>query len=133
MTRLLWRAFSLARAARCAALAASVVFLLSVAADHARAYDVEPDSSGNRLYVLLWHGNLVASLDSIDIVVVMPAFTSPATAIYIPPSVPANSGLLAGFSFDVSQVATGISGDALVTLTGTVAGAACIALRLRRF
>ncbi len=122
LKHLLWSAFSLGRPLRRVLAAASVVFVLSAAADHACAYDVEPDSSGNRLYVLLWHGNLAASLDSINVLVDMPGFTSTATADYVPTSVPADSGLLAGFSFDVLGVATGTSGDAVVTVTGTVAG-----------
>lgn len=107
--------------------AVRVALLLAVAPDPALAFDIEPDSVGNRLYVLLWHGNLSASLDSVGVVVTMPSFTSATTPLHVPTTVPAASGRLAGFSFDVLPVATGLSGDAVVTVTGTVAGTPVLA------
>lgn len=97
--------------------------LLGAAPMVANANPIEADSQGNRLYVLLAHRNLHSSLDGVSVTVAMPSFTSPGTSLHTPTSVPSDSARLAAFSFDVDPgVPLGTAGEALVSISGTVAG-----------
>lgn len=88
----------------------------------APAHPVEEDSLDNRLYVLLWHQDLLHPLDVTSVTLTLPSCCSGATSVHIPPQVPADSGRLAVFEFDVNPATLGFTGNAVVTVSGTVNG-----------
>ena len=89
----------------------------------ARAHLVEENSLNNRLHVLLWHSNPLDPFVVSSVSVAMPAFTSAATSVHTPAQVPPDSSRLAAFAFNVNAgVGIGTTGNALVTVNGTVAG-----------
>jgi len=88
----------------------------------AAAYEVESDSAGNSIYVLLINENPIASFDSVSVSEDLPAFVSTATASIVPASVPAQGSDLAAVSFDVGAVALGSTGDLTLTVSGNAAG-----------
>lgn len=101
-----------------------VSFVLTAApAGPAGAYEVEGDSAGNTVYVLLWNAHPTAVFDSISISETLPAFVSQATASIIPAAVPAHGSDLAAVDFDVAAGATlGATGDLTITVSGSTSG-----------
>ena len=91
----------------------------------ATAFDVESDSVGNRLYIVVWNRDAGASLDAIQVNVGAASFTTTPTPVSIPTSVPPDEGRLAGFDFDVLPSAMlGNSDSVSISITGTVQGVA---------
>lgn len=89
----------------------------------ASSYDVEVESTGNAVFVLLRNLHPTADFDSIAIDQDMPAFVSQATASIIPASVPATKSDLAQIDFDVAPTAIlGSTGDITLTVSGNAAG-----------
>ena len=88
----------------------------------AQAYEVEADSLGNQVFILLTNGNPAASFDTITVSNNAPGMVSSATASIIPTSVAINSSDLAALDFDIaSSAALGTSGDLIVTVSGQAA------------
>ncbi|MCH2170706.1 hypothetical protein MK489_07965 [Myxococcota bacterium] len=97
--------------------------LLWVVSDRAAAYEVEPDSTGNAIYILLWNAHPCADFESIHISDGLPAFVSVATASILPASVPAATSDLAAVEFDVgSSASLGAMGSITLTVSGSSAG-----------
>lgn len=91
----------------------------------AQAYEVEADSLGNQVFILLTNGNPAASFDTITVSNNAPGMVSSATASIIPTSVAINSSDLAALDFDIaSSAALGTSGDLIVTVSGQADGQA---------
>lgn len=84
----------------------------------AGAFDVEVDSVGNRLYVIIANPNPTTSLDQIGITVTWPAEVSSPTIVYSPNLVPSMSSAIAGFSFDVGSAGLGSLGPIELDLSG---------------
>lgn len=105
-----------------ASLALSVI-LLGDWASLAAAYDVEADSTGNKVYILLINDNPATSYDSITINNAPPGIVTSASASIIPGSVAAGGSDLAALDFDIAAAAAlGASGDLMITVGGSVVG-----------
>lgn len=96
--------------------------LVALLVGPAAAYQVEADSAGNSIYVLLINDNPSASFDSVSVSEDLPGFVSSATASIVPASVPAQGSDLALVDFDVGAVALGSTGDLTLTVSGNAAG-----------
>ncbi len=96
--------------------------LVALLVGPAAAYEVESDSAGNSIYVLLINENPSASFDSVSVSEDLPGFVSSATASIVPASVPAQGSDLALVDFDVGAVALGSTGDLTLTVSGNAAG-----------
>lgn len=89
------------------------------------SYNVEVDSTNNKIYILLINDNLAASYDSITINNVPPGIVTSASASIIPASVAAGGSDLVAVNFDIDPNAVqGTSGDLTLTVSGTVDGQA---------
>lgn len=110
---------SLAVKALARLLLAGITILL---ANLARAYDVEPDSFGNRIYILLDNPNAGAVYHSVSVSGTPPAFVSNISASIIPASIPGGRSRLAAVDFDVSTAAAGSSADLVLSVSATAAG-----------
>ena len=89
----------------------------------AGAYEVEADSVGNTIYVLLLNEQPSASFDSVSISENLPGFVPTASASIVPASIPAQGSDLAAVDFDVAAaVALGSTGDLTLTVSGTASG-----------
>ncbi|MDG2035541.1 MAG: hypothetical protein P8J42_02905, partial [Pseudomonadales bacterium] len=87
------------------------------------AYDVEANSDGNKVYILLVNDNPATSYDAITINNVPPAIVSSASATIIPASVAAGGSDLAALEFNVaSNAQLNTVGDLSITVTGSVGG-----------
>lgn len=99
----------------------AIVALASLGASMASAYDVEANSTGNKVYILLVNDNPATSYDTITINNVPPAIISSASATIIPASVAAGSSDLAALTFNVSSNAQlNAVGDLSITVTGSI-------------
>lgn len=108
--------------ARRRALLLALAFVACLA-EHAAAYEVEADSVGNTVYVLLLNEQPSASFDSVSISENLPGFVPTASASIVPVSVPAQGSDLAAVDFDVAAaVALGSTGDLTLTVSGSAAG-----------
>ena len=97
--------------------------LLAFQAGPASSYDVETDSAGNAVFVLLHNLHPTADFDSISVDQDLPGFVSQAAASIVPASVPAAKSDLAKIEFDVAPTAVlGSSGDIAITVSGNAAG-----------
>ena len=106
-------------------LASVVLGLLVVMAGPGvvRAYDVEADSVGNSIYVLLRNLHPTAVFSSVSLGSELPAFVPQAAASIVPASVPASGSALAALTFDVAAgTPLGSAGDLELTVSGTAAG-----------
>lgn len=113
MSRRSWRTFALVAAGAALATPSAV------------AFDVEPDSLGNRLYVVVWNRDSSASLEAVQVSVGAASFTTTPTPVSVPTSVPPDEGRLAGFDFDVLPSASIGQNDSLsISITGTLQGVA---------
>lgn len=89
----------------------------------ARAYQVEADSVGNSIYVLLRNMHPTAVFSSVSLGSGIPSFVPQATASIVPSSVPASGSALAALTFDVAAgTPLGSTGDLELTVSGTAAG-----------
>lgn len=87
------------------------------------AYDVEADSIGNKVYILLINDNPTASYDSIAINYLPPGIVTSASASIIPASVAAGGSDLAALDFDIDPSAVlGASGNLDITVIGSING-----------
>lgn len=85
----------------------------------ATAHEVEADSAGNAVYILLRNQNPSDAYDAISIDEALPNFVAQASATIVPPSVPANGSSLAAIEFDVEAGAVlGSTGDLTITVSG---------------
>ncbi|MBT8446272.1 MAG: thrombospondin type 3 repeat-containing protein [Gammaproteobacteria bacterium] len=92
-------------------------------ANQSMAYDVEPDSTGNSIYVLLLNENPGAVFHSITLGNEVPSFVAGATATIVPATVPGGGSDLAALEFDVIPGATiGASGVLTLTVSGLAVG-----------
>ena len=90
---------------------------------HALAYDVETDSTGNAVYMLLLNENPGAVFHSITLGDSSPGFVTAATATIVPETVLGGGSDLAALEFDVIPGATiGSTGDLVLTVSGLAAG-----------
>jgi hypothetical protein len=105
------------------ALAALLAAVLAASPKRAEAYDVETDSTSNKIFVLLRNLHPSAAFESIAISHDLPAFVSQANASIVPASVPATGSDLAAIDFDIDAGATvGSIGELTVTITGSASG-----------
>lgn len=89
----------------------------------ARAYQVEADSVGNSIYVLLRNMHPTAVFSSVSLGSGIPSFVPQATASIVPSSVPASGSALAALTFDVAAgTPLGSTGDLELTVSGTASG-----------
>jgi hypothetical protein len=87
------------------------------------AYDVEADSVGNSIFLLLTNATGNASYDTISVANTVPSFVSYSTASIVPASVSANGSDLAALEFSVDAAAPlGATGSIIVTVSGMVSG-----------
>ncbi|MBT8140217.1 MAG: hypothetical protein KJP25_10645 [Gammaproteobacteria bacterium] len=106
------------------ALAGLVMILIGSGALPARAYDVEANTTGNKVYMLLLNDNPGAVYHSISIADNAPVFVSSTTASIVPGSVAGGGSDLAALEFNIAAGASnGASGDLTVTVSGLAAGA----------
>ena len=95
--------------------------LASLGSAFTLAYDVEANSAGNKVYILLVNDNPATSYDGITINNVPPAIVSSASATIIPASVAAGSSDLAALEFNVaSNAQLNTVGDLSITVTGSI-------------
>lgn len=87
------------------------------------AYDIEADSVGNSIFLLLTNAAGNASYDTISVANTVPSFVTSATASIVPASVSANGSDLAALDFSVDPAALlGATGSIIVTVSGMVSG-----------
>ena len=97
--------------------------ITSLWASFSLAYDVESNSTGNKVYILLVNDNPATSYEAITINNVPPGIVSSASASIIPASVAGGSSDLAALTFDVStSAALNASGNLSITVTGSLNG-----------
>lgn len=107
----------------CLASVALGLVVVMVAPGVARAYQVEADSVGNSIYVLLRNMHPTAVFSSVSLGSGIPSFVPQATASIVPSSVPASGSALAALTFDVAAgTPLGSSGDLELTVSGTASG-----------
>ena len=107
-----------------AVFASLLTALASIVTLPVLAYDVEQDTTGNRVYMLLLNDNPGAVYHSINIADSAPSFVTSTSAAIIPAQVNGSGSDLAALDFDVSPSATlGATGDLVVTVSGLAAGA----------
>lgn len=100
-----------------------ISYLLITTFSTAQAYEVEADSTGNTVFILLNNTNPVAAFDSAVINASTPAFVTAASASIVPAVVGVNKSELAALDFDIAPSAmAGASGDLVITVSGTAAG-----------
>lgn len=106
------------------AIAASALLLSALfGSSLASAYDVEENSVGNTVYVLLENLNVGAVYHSISIVDTPPSFVSSVSVSIVPETIPGLRHRLAAVEFDVAAGASlGASGDLVLSVQGLVAG-----------
>ena len=103
-------------------LLAALILLSSTSIQTALAYDVEADSVGNSVYILLKNTNPTATFDSVSLSENSASFVSSAVATIVPASVPVNGSDLAALDFDISPSAVvGTTGNLVITASGTAA------------
>jgi hypothetical protein len=101
------------------------------AATPAAGFEVESDSDGNRLYVVVWNRDTEGSLTGVQVNVTGTPFTTTPSPVSVPASVPPDASRLAGFDFDVLPSAlVGATGSLQVVVTGTVQGEARVSTQL---
>lgn len=104
-------------------LATALFGVLSLSASAAGAYEVEADSTGNTVFILLRNLNPSADFESVSVGEDQPSFVAQVAASIVPGSVAANGSDLAAVDFDVSAGATlGSTGDLEITVSGTASG-----------
>jgi hypothetical protein len=87
------------------------------------AYDVESNSTGNKVYILLVNDNPSTSYEAITINNVPPSIVSSASASIIPASVAGGGSDLAALNFDVgTSAALNATGNLSITVTGSLDG-----------
>ena len=102
-----------------------LALLVALPIGSARAFQVSDDSVENRLYIIISQRDVNFPLDSVSIQIVdAPSEISTPAPVYIPSSVPAASGRIAGLSFDVPPgTPLGVVNDLIIKVGGTVSGA----------
>ena len=91
----------------------------------AQAYDVERNTSANRIYMLLLNDNPGAVYHSISISETVPTFVGTVVASIVPAAVNGGSSDLAALDFDVKPSASvGATGTIEITVAGQAAGVA---------
>lgn len=101
---------------------ATIAFLLPGLIPSVFAYDVEADSVGNSVYILLKNTNPAATFDSVSLSENSPSFVSSATATILPASVPVNGSDLAALDFNIAPgTLVGTTGNLVITASGTAA------------
>ncbi|MEE2678471.1 MAG: thrombospondin type 3 repeat-containing protein [Myxococcota bacterium] len=88
----------------------------------AGAYEVEANSAGNTVFILVWNHQPSATFDSIAVGETLPGFVTQASATLVPASVPANQSDLAAVEFDVGAAAAGSTGDLTLVVSGSAGG-----------
>ena len=103
-------------------LAVAAIFsIASLGSAFTFAYDVEANSTGNKVYILLVNDNPVTSYDAITITNLPPGIVSSASASIVPASVAAGGSDLAALEFNVASNAQLNSiGDLSITVTGSI-------------
>ena len=104
-------------------LATALFGVLLLSASAVGAYEVEADSTGNTVFILLRNLNPSADFESVSVGEDQPSFVAQVAASIVPGSVAANGSDLAAVDFDVSAGATlGSTGDLEITVSGTASG-----------
>jgi len=99
------------------------IALLHLCVASAAAYEVEADSVGNSLYLLLLNDQPTASFDSVSLREGLPGFVSTASGRIVPASIAAQGSDLVALDFDVAPgVAAGSTGDLVLEVLGTLSG-----------
>ena len=100
---------------------AAIFSIASLGSAFTFAYDVEANSTGNKVYILLVNDNPATSYDAITITNLPPAIVSSASASIVPASVAAGGSDLAALEFNVASNAQLNSiGDLSITVTGSI-------------
>lgn len=106
-------------------LAGLVALLAWATTFSAQAYDVERNTSANRIYMLLLNDNPGAVYHSISISETVPTFVDTVVASIVPAAVNGGGSDLAALDFDVKPSASvGATGTIEITVAGQAAGAA---------
>ena len=115
--------FSLISSLNKALLPFALMAITSLWASFGLAYDVELNSTGNKVYILLVNDNPATSYEAITINNVPPGIVSSASASIIPASVAGGGSDLAALNFDVStSAALNATGNLSITVTGSLDG-----------
>jgi hypothetical protein len=99
------------------------LLLLLLLPQAARAFEIHPGSTGNRLYVVLWNRDLAFSMSGISVSVTPTALVPSITPVHVPTSLAANGARIAAFAFSVPPgAAAGTTGTLDIHVSGVVDG-----------
>ena len=89
------------------------------------AYEVESDSAGNAVYLLLNNTNSAASFDAVSLSENSPAFVTTTSTTIAPSTIAPQTSELAALEFYIAPgTAVGTTGNMVITVSGTVNGQA---------